>query len=188
MREETGLIFDEHYTFTPWRTLKPYRQVQGSAPNHALTEYYLYISQIDLTLEGYLYLQQKIQSDERLVWFSIEDMVRGNTVDGKIPFINALYDDFSGDREALRTELINLSDSFSSGYRFQPKKYGVTLPIDCQNPVQAGVLGKDKPLERGVAIFAKACFGHPSPSKRQKLNATANAFGAPIRPRHLVPT
>jgi hypothetical protein len=33
---------------------------------------------------------------------------------------------------------------------------------------------------RGVAIFAKACFGHPSPSKRQKLNATANAFGAPI--------
>jgi hypothetical protein len=42
--------------------------------------------------------------------------------------------------------------------------------------------------KRGVAIFAKACFGHPSPSKRQKLNATANAFGAPIRPRHLVPT
>jgi hypothetical protein len=42
--------------------------------------------------------------------------------------------------------------------------------------------------QRGVAIFAKACFGHPSPSKRQKLNATANAFGAPIRPRHLVPT
>ena len=41
---------------------------------------------------------------------------------------------------------------------------------------------------RGGAIFAKACFGHPSPSKRQKLNATANAFGAPIRPRHLVPT
>jgi hypothetical protein len=26
--------------------------------------------------------------------------------------------------------------------------------------------------QRGVAIFAKACFGHPSPSKRQKLNAT----------------
>jgi hypothetical protein len=40
----------------------------------------------------------------------------------------------------------------------------------------------------GVAIFAKACFGHPSPSKQQKLNATANAFGVPIRPRHLVPT
>ena len=42
--------------------------------------------------------------------------------------------------------------------------------------------------ERGVAIFAKACFGHPSQNKRQKLNATVNAFGAPIRPRHLAPT
>jgi len=41
---------------------------------------------------------------------------------------------------------------------------------------------------RGFAIFAKACFGHPSLSQRQKLNATVNAFGAPIRPRHLVPT
>ncbi|TXL19110.1 hypothetical protein BMR06_11560, partial [Methylococcaceae bacterium HT5] len=33
--------------------------------------------------------------------------------------------------------------------------------------------GKDQePVKRGVAIFAKACFGHPSPSKQQKLNAT----------------
>jgi hypothetical protein len=42
------------------------------------------------------------------------------------------------------------------------------------------VLKNEKTLQemRGVAIFAKACFGHPSPSKRQKLNATANAFGA----------
>jgi hypothetical protein len=38
---------------------------------------------------------------------------------------------------------------------------------------------EDNNGKRGVAIFAKACFGHPSPSKRQKLNATTNAFGAP---------
>ncbi|TXL04626.1 hypothetical protein BMR07_12035 [Methylococcaceae bacterium CS1] len=45
-------------------------------------------------------------------------------------------------------------------------------------------------LLRGVAIFAKACFGHPSPSKRQKLNATANAFGAPdvLRTCHFATT
>jgi len=41
----------------------------------------------------------------------------------------------------------------------------------------------EKRTRRRVAIFAKACFGHPSPSKRQKLNATANAFGAPDVPR-----
>ncbi len=39
---------------------------------------------------------------------------------------------------------------------------------------------------KGVAIFAKACFWHPSPSKRQKLNATANACGCPSRPASLV--
>ncbi|OOZ41091.1 hypothetical protein BOW53_04995 [Solemya pervernicosa gill symbiont] len=33
---------------------------------------------------------------------------------------------------------------------------------------------------RGVAIFAEACFGHPSPSKRQILNATVYAYGAPF--------
>jgi hypothetical protein len=41
-----------------------------------------------------------------------------------------------------------------------------------------------------TAIFAKACFGHPSPSKQQKLNATANAFGAPdvLRTCHFATT
>jgi 8-oxo-dGTP pyrophosphatase MutT (NUDIX family) len=44
LKEEAGLIFESHYTFKPWRSLAPYRQIQGSAPNHALTEYYLDIS------------------------------------------------------------------------------------------------------------------------------------------------
>ncbi|WP_135622338.1 hypothetical protein [Solemya pervernicosa gill symbiont] len=32
--------------------------------------------------------------------------------------------------------------------------------------------------DRGVAIFARVCFGHPSPSKQQKLHATVYACGA----------
>jgi hypothetical protein len=37
-------------------------------------------------------------------------------------------------------------------------------------------------LVDSAAIFAKACFGYPSPSKRQKLNATSycsNGLGRP---------
>ena len=147
LREEAGLLFESHYTFKPWRTLKPYRQVQGAAPNHALTEYYLEIFQIDLTLEGYLFLQQKIKSDDRLAWFSIEDMVRGETIDGKIPYIKALVNDFADDSSALAAELRALPDSFASRYLFQPPKYGLTLPIDHKKPLLAGVLGKEKPLE-----------------------------------------
>jgi 8-oxo-dGTP pyrophosphatase MutT (NUDIX family) len=147
LREEAGLLFESHYTFKPWRTLKPYRQVQGAAPNHALTEYYLEIFQIDLTLEGYLFLHQKIKSDDRLAWFSIEDMVRSETTDGKIPYIKALVNDFADNGSALATELMALSDSFTGRYLFQPPKYGLTLPIIPQMPLLAGVLGKEKPLE-----------------------------------------
>ncbi len=40
--------------------------------------------------------------------------------------------------------------------------------LDIENWIE-----EQKQSNRGVAIFAKACFGHPSPSKRQKLNATS---------------
>lgn len=146
LREEAGLLFEAHYTFKPWRSLKPYRQVQGAAPNHALTEYYLDIFQIDLSLEGYLFLRQRLNTDERLAWISITDIERGGNSDSKIPYIKALYDDFDGDRSALAAELKALPDSFAAGYLFQPNKYGITLPIDPAKPVLAGTLGKDKPL------------------------------------------
>lgn len=55
-REDTRKRHDKtHYSFKPWRTLKPYRQVQGAAPNHALTEYYLEIFQVELNLDGYFF-------------------------------------------------------------------------------------------------------------------------------------
>ncbi|MEF3075695.1 NUDIX hydrolase [Methylobacter sp. Wu1] len=146
LREEAGLLFETHYTFTPWRSLKPYRQVQGAAPNHALTEYYLDIFQIGLSLEGYLFLRQRLNADERLAWISITDIERGGPSDNRIPYIKALYDDFDGDRSALAAELKALPDSFIAGYLFQPYKYGITLPIDPAKPVLAGTLGKDKPL------------------------------------------
>jgi len=33
---------------------------------------------------------------------------------------------------------------------FQPSKYGLTLPVDHQMPLLAGVLGKEKPLEINI--------------------------------------
>jgi 8-oxo-dGTP pyrophosphatase MutT (NUDIX family) len=147
LREEAGLVFESHYTFKPWRSLKPYRQVQGTAPNHGLTEYYLDIFQVELTLEGYLFLQKNIKADERLAWFTLADIEHGETTDGKIPYIKALIDDFSGDKSVLAAELMTVPDSFTSGYLFDREKYGITLPINPERLVLAGVLGKEKPLE-----------------------------------------
>jgi len=147
IREEVGLVFEQHFRFKPWRSLKPYRQVQGSAPNHALTEYYLDIFQVELTLEGYLFLQQQMKRDDRLVWFAIDDVAKGETVDGKIAYVKALVDDFDDDRLALNKELLALPDSFAASYLFDPPKYGLTLLIDAEKPLLAGVLGKEKPLD-----------------------------------------
>lgn len=145
--EEVGLVFELHYRFKPWRSLKPYRQVQGSAPNHALTEYYLDIFQIELTLEGYLFLQQQIKRDQRLAWFAIDEIADGETVNGKVCYVKALVDDFGDDRLALKTGLSALADSFTAGYLFDPPKYGLTLLIDAERPLLASVLGKKKSLD-----------------------------------------
>ena len=153
LREEAGLLFETHYTFKPWRSLKPYQQVQGTAPNHAFTEYYLDIFQIELTLEGYLYLLEKTKGDERLVWFSLDEMAKGETSDGKMAYIKALFDDFDNDRAALKTALQQLPDSFKSAYLCQLPKYGLTLPIDHHKPLIAGVLGKEKPLDLELSEY-----------------------------------
>jgi len=147
LREEAGLLFETHYTFKLWRSLQPYRQVQGAAPNHALTEYYLDIFTIELTLDGFLHLEQRVNSDSRLAWLSLADIEQGETTDHKIPYIKALYDEFAGDRAALVAELSALADSFVPGYFSDKEKYGIILPIDNEKPVAAGVLGKEKPLD-----------------------------------------
>ncbi|MEQ1546527.1 NUDIX hydrolase [Methyloglobulus sp.] len=146
LREEAELVFEDHYTFKPWRGLRPYRQIQGSAPNHALTEYYLEIFQVELTLEGYLFLQEKIKFDGRLVWFSLDEIQKGQTADGKFPYIKALVDHFTGKHDELVLELRKLPDSFSNRYVIEKNKYGITLPLGIHEPILAGVLGKEKPL------------------------------------------
>lgn len=146
LHEEAGLRYGEHYQFSLWRRLKPYRQVQGAAPNHALTEYYLDVFRIELTLEGFLFLQQRIAEDQRLVWLTPADIERGNSDDGKIPYIRALYRDFGDDRAALAAALQQLPESFDAGYRLLQGNPVFIFPIEPGQPVRAGEPGKDKPL------------------------------------------
>ncbi|WP_221897452.1 hypothetical protein [Bathymodiolus japonicus methanotrophic gill symbiont] len=54
-------------------------------------------------------------------------------------------------------------------------RFVTTLPMT----INPGAIAMLYFKRRGVAIFAKACFGHPSPSKQQKLNATTYASGGP---------
>ena len=89
---------------------------------------------------------------------------------------------------------LNLSSNVGLSVKYPNIYYGeepYTYNIEPNNLSILGISGtlSGPDVEnayKGVAIFAKACFGHPSPSKRQKLNATANACGCPSRPASLV--
>jgi len=154
LREEAGLEYEQHYYFMPWRTLKPYRQVQGTAPNHALTEYYIDIYVVVLTLEGFCFLQQKIADNEKLVWFSLDEIAQGHTgkeqtQDSKIAFLKALYKDFGDNRARLKHELEILEDSFNAKFSNikNQDKYRIVLPQDEGQPIRAGAPGKEAPVD-----------------------------------------
>ncbi|WP_162472941.1 NUDIX domain-containing protein [Methylotuvimicrobium alcaliphilum] len=147
--EEVGLEYEQHYVFRPWRALRPYRQVQGAKSNHALTEYFLEIYAIDLTLEGFCLLQQKIaKSTAEFAWFSLDEIAQGKTSDGKTAYIEALYDDFE-DRDYLKFALEDLEDSFKTNYIncHDPAKFRIVLPRDERQQILAGTPGKESAID-----------------------------------------
>lgn len=106
IREEIGLEFGEHYTFSPMQTLVPYEQVEGAAPNHGLTRYFFRLFTVDLNLDGYLVLHQKLKESEtgELIWCSVEDMLNLNC-NGDLLYIQALHDHYRGGVKALKESL-----------------------------------------------------------------------------------
>jgi len=148
--EKVGLTDEKHYLFKPWRDLKPYQEVEGVAPNHALTQYFCTIFSIELTLDGFLYLQKKVEKDWRLVWFSLDDFSKGKRNDDKSAYIDAIYKDFDDDKPALKQALSELKSSFSANYLVDQRKYGVTLMAHKSTPLIAGTFGKERSVSIGV--------------------------------------
>lgn len=143
--EEAGLIYETHYNFSCWRELKPYKQLEGSAPNHALTEYYFSLFQINLTLEGYFFLTQQIKNSDRfLFWFSVDEVINKQSNDGKLLYINALLADYDKPAD-LKADLLALPESFINRYYFENRdKY--TIKLSQNKPLYVGSSGKEKPL------------------------------------------
>ena len=142
--EEAGLIYETHYNFSCWRELKPYKQLEGSAPNHALTEYYFSLFQIYLTLEGYFFLIQQVKNNDRLVWFSVGEVINKKSKDGKLLYINALLADYNNMAD-LKADLLALPESFINRYYFENRdKY--TIKLSQNKPIYFGSSGKEKPL------------------------------------------
>jgi len=145
MSEETGLEQETHYGYSHWRTLKPYTNVGGVGAVRAITEYHIHVYHIELNQDGMLALSKKIQEDEKLVWFTAEELINAKSQDGKMAYIPALIEDFETAKDwgaaisdfppSYDTSVNNLSDSYS-----------VTIPLDSKDDVHIGKTGKEKPL------------------------------------------
>ena len=61
MREETGLEAGEDYTFSLWRELPVYREVEGAGANHAYSEYAFSVYTLNLTPSGLFRLWRAVR-------------------------------------------------------------------------------------------------------------------------------
>ena len=131
--EETGLHFGEHYQFSEWRSLKPYRQVEGAGARHAYTEYQIVIYQLQLTRSGFFALMQCLHDSSALVWFSPAELAQSFKSDGKLAFVNALQTEWQDDVAKLTAVLDAFKDSYNDSNLDNIFNQPVTLPVN--NPL-----------------------------------------------------
>jgi len=148
LQEELALCVGEDYQATFRVVLDPYRRVEGTENKHSYTEYLLELYDISLTPEGEAQLLEVIaDSGEKLVWFSVEDLVdpTGRT-DGKRAFVDALGQHFG----RQLSEFLEATPSSSTvPFRFKTRAEAVELPAHHDEPVLVGETGKERPRHVG---------------------------------------
>ena len=145
INEEVSLDVDTHYSFMPWRTIRPYRAVEGAGANHALTEYRIHVYHIGLTQKGLFELYKNINRDEHLTWFTLDELAQAKTADGKLAYLNALVEDFESEG-AWSEAAKGLPTSYSDKYAYQNEVDSITLPIGNEDVIEQGKTGKEKRL------------------------------------------
>ncbi len=110
---ELSLKKNIHYSLHKSRILKPFRKVEGPGASIAFTEYYIKIFNMSLTPKGYEQLLIYTKENKDLKWFHIDEVVSGKICNKNINiFINALYDDFSNDKDMIKKYLHRIPESY----------------------------------------------------------------------------
>ena len=146
IHEETGLDFNTHYNFIPWRTIKPYTAVEGAGANHALTEYRIHVHHIELTLDGLLALSKSVEEDKNLTWFTLDELEQAKTVDGKMAYIDALIADYPSNEE-WQAAVKNIEPSYQGAYPLTEDTNAITLPKSPNQPILYGKTGKERVVD-----------------------------------------
>lgn len=161
MQEETGLNHSEHYDFHLWRSLKPYREVEGSRNIHAFTEYLLQVYEVVLTASGQIRLfDQLCEYPERFSWFELDDLIQKTTPDGKVAYIDALHADL-GDN--LSAALEEVQEAFADRLLYQDEKDALDIPFNSESSLLRGNTVHVRPVEvklsdsECAALWGLAC-------------------------------
>jgi len=154
--EETGLLRGEHYMAEPWRDLEPWQDCMGGAPNYALTRYFFRLYRIRLTTPGFLALRKTLKDQKtELLECTLDEVAQGKTQGGsKTLRIEAIYDDFKKDREALKVALQALPSSYDNCYRYTDDRDALILSLE--NDIRRGDGGFEKALPISLSPEQKA--------------------------------
>ncbi|TNC81299.1 MAG: hypothetical protein C9356_09340 [Oleiphilus sp.] len=180
MSEETGLQNNVHYTYSHWRTLKPYTNLGGAGAVRAVTQYHIHVYQIALNQDGVLALFNRVREDSNLVWFSKEELINAKSHDGKMAYIPALIEHFES-IEAWENAISHLPESYNEPAIELSDAFSVTVPLDSQVPVQIGKTGKEKPLycnltkEEHAVLLSLSIFAK-DPSAEAKTEAIQTLY------------
>lgn len=146
VEEETGLRHQEHYEFSAWRKLKPYRKVEGARNNRAYTQYEIHVFTLNLHQSGFVRLLDRISaSPHELAWFRGEEIAGGQTYDGKRAFIDALLEEFP-DHDDLLEALKTIPESYANPYRFGKDTDAIDIPRNPGTKLKRGKTGKENEI------------------------------------------
>jgi 8-oxo-dGTP pyrophosphatase MutT (NUDIX family) len=142
IEEELSLQNGIHYTFEPWRSIKPYCAVEGGGNKHALTRYEITLFFVKLTPLGETCLLTKIFDDpKQLLFFTLNELIQGKRPDGTTAFIDALHQDMGG----KLTELFgSIPDSSGTPYTRDKAELAIDLPSSKDMPFLCGKTGKER--------------------------------------------
>ena len=166
--EETELEAGSHYTYSPWRTIKPYTAVEGGGANHALTEYRIHVYHIELSQEGIFALSKSCQNDSELSWFTLNELAQAKSADGKMAYIDALIEDYPAKSE-WQAAVEDIKPSYTPSYPSALEASSITVPKSHNQPLLMGKTGKELRVECELdqtehALLTSMCLHSKEPS------------------------
>lgn len=144
MHEELGLHPGADYTAERWRTLNPYKKVEGARNNHVLSCWRITLFFIKLTQVGELRLLERIAAEpDAIPWFTLADLESQSRPDGASAFIDALRADFG---EKFAEEMAKPPNSTGTNYLLTKETDSIDLPAEPERPFGRGKTGHEKPV------------------------------------------